>query len=91
MAEQTLLPCPFCGNQPEVTEPSPAGRQLLVFVRCTAEPCNVNPAAVGDAAVTMWDGHNVHQVQTTKDAGDRARERAIIAWNTRATNVEPKE
>ena len=73
MSEQTLLPCPFCGETPTIFPERPEIEgNAWAYVHCVNDSCSAQP--------TVGDGINV-----CDDRGsDEYKKTAIVRWNKRA-------
>ena len=68
-----LLPCPFCGEQPEVYPKRPEIEgDAFGQVRCENEACPANPVVNDGCDVSDYRGSDAYKTL------------AITAWNTRA-------
>jgi hypothetical protein len=67
------LPCPFCGEQPEVLPKDPKrSGNAWGAVRCANEDCHASECSVGDGEAMADDR-----------GSDLYKEAAIRRWNTR--------
>lgn len=85
--EYKLLPCPFCGKQPEVdrqgfrTQYEPTA---WTFIRCT---CRASPMVSGNVSTGYreynrpWDWI---ETKTREQAEQQSYDWAVKDWNTRA-------
>lgn len=81
MSDEKLLPCPFCGGEPELHWINEVGEVLTAWVRCKCG-CEHHERLTKEVAVKKWNSrHLPNDAQTSGDCGvtDTMCEAAIKA------------
>ncbi|MBS9476264.1 Lar family restriction alleviation protein [Ancylobacter radicis] len=78
-----LLPCPFCGGQPEVLDD-----RVIFFVRC--DQCKPFSTVIYGESVRHLD-HEGTEADFEAVDWDSLKQSAIDAWNRRAPHPSPPD
>lgn len=80
-----LLPCPFCGNAPEVNEEPATDAYNTTWVHVSCRKCEARPHTSGSRQVWQWVGNDVPRETycTVEESLASARASAFVPWNRR--------